>query len=127
MARNRKKRRQQHGSAWHWRQTDAWYYTEPGTKKRVPLFDEKGERIRGKENKETARMALARIKVGDELSASAPPASDVIVGQRAITIPVGVVDDGAFVPRPCEVPLLYRPKVCGIHFRQPLLQFFFDC
>lgn len=68
MARNRKQRRQQHGSAWHWKQTDAWYYTEPGTKKRVPLFDEKGERIRGKENKEAACTALARIKVADELS-----------------------------------------------------------
>lgn len=45
MARNRKQRRQQHGSAWHGKQTDYWYYTEPGAKKRVPLFDEKGERI----------------------------------------------------------------------------------
>jgi len=24
MARNRKQRRQQHGSAWHWKQTDSW-------------------------------------------------------------------------------------------------------
>ena len=58
MARNRKQRRQQHGSAWHWKQTDAWYYTEPGTKKRQPLFDEYRERIRGKENKEAAQLAL---------------------------------------------------------------------
>jgi hypothetical protein len=76
MARNRKQRRQQHGSAWHWKQTDSWYFTEPGTKKRVPLFDEEGERIRGKENKEAARVALARIKVTDELSTPAPLASD---------------------------------------------------
>ena len=75
MARKRKKRRQQHGSAWHWKQTDSWYYTEPGTKKRVPLFDEKCERIRGKENKEAARVALARIKLVDELSTPAPLAS----------------------------------------------------
>ncbi len=67
MARNRKQRRQQHGSAWHWKQTDCWYYTEPGAKKRVPLFDEQGERIRGKENKDAARTALARIKAADEL------------------------------------------------------------
>ncbi|MEK6237657.1 MAG: hypothetical protein N2C14_23360, partial [Planctomycetales bacterium] len=77
MARNRKQRRQQHGSAWHWKQTDCWYYTEPGAKKRVPLFDEKGERIRGKENKEAARTALARIQVADELSTpAAHPTSD---------------------------------------------------
>jgi hypothetical protein len=75
MARNRKQRRQQHGSAWHWKQTDSWYYTEPGTKKRVPLFDEKGERIRGKERKESARVTLARIKVADELNTPAPAAS----------------------------------------------------
>ena len=68
MARNRKQRRQQHGSAWHWKQTDCWYYTEPGTRKRVPLFDEQGERVRGKENKEAARLALARVKLVDELS-----------------------------------------------------------
>ena len=35
-----KSRRQSHGPAWHWKQTDAWYYTLAGTKKRVPLFDE---------------------------------------------------------------------------------------
>jgi hypothetical protein len=72
---NRKQRRQQHGSAWHWKQTDAWYHTEPGTKKRVSQFDENGERIRGKENKETARIALARIKVADELIAQSQQAS----------------------------------------------------
>jgi len=76
MAGNRKQRRQQHGSAGHWKQTDAWYYTEPGTKKRVPLFDEKGERIRDKEHKEAIRTALARINVADELSTPVPPISD---------------------------------------------------
>ncbi len=55
MARNRKQRRQSHGAAWHWPQTHAWYFTQRGTKKRVPLFDEQGERIRGKENKKAAR------------------------------------------------------------------------
>lgn len=63
MGRKRKQRRQSHGSAWHWRQTDAWYYTMPGTKKRIPLFNEKGERIRGKENKEAAEVALAKEKI----------------------------------------------------------------
>src|SRR5262245_16107685 len=61
-----KARRQSHGSAWHWKQTDAWYYTLPGTKKRVPLFDEEGQRVTGKENKEKARLALARVKLTDK-------------------------------------------------------------
>ena len=68
----RKKRRQSHGSAWHWKQTDSWYYTEPGTKKRIPLFDEKGERIQGLDNREAARDALARIRLANELSRPTP-------------------------------------------------------
>ena len=75
MARNRKQRRQQHGSAWHWKQTDCWYYTPPGTRKRVPLFDEEGERIRGTDNKEAAQLALARIKLSDELAPLSSPVS----------------------------------------------------
>ncbi len=70
MGRTRKQRRQAHGSAWRWEQTDCWYYTLPGTKKRVALFDEDGQRIRGPENKDAADMALARIKLaGDSESA----------------------------------------------------------
>jgi integrase len=61
-----KKRRQSHGSAWHWKQTDSWYYTLSGTKRRIPLIDEDGVRIRGKENKEAARLALARVKLAGE-------------------------------------------------------------
>jgi integrase len=73
MARKRK-RRQSHGSAWHWLQTDCWYCTLPGTKKRVGLFDEKGQRIRGPENKEAAELALARLKLsGDGWPAGAAP------------------------------------------------------
>lgn len=74
--RGRKKiRRQSHGSAWHWRQTDTWYYTLPGTRKRVPLFDEDGNRIRGLENKQAARLALARVKLGQGWRPEAPPTS----------------------------------------------------
>ena len=69
MGRKRKQRRQPHGSAWHWKQTDCWYYTQPGTKKRVGLFDENGERIRGKANKEAADLALAREKLSWETEA----------------------------------------------------------
>ncbi|MFH1919009.1 MAG: hypothetical protein ABIP48_03860, partial [Planctomycetota bacterium] len=63
MGRKRKRRRQTHGSAWHWKQTDCWYFTMPGTRKRVPLFDEDGERIRGNEGKEAAELALARERL----------------------------------------------------------------
>ena len=63
MGRPRKKRRQSHGSAWHWKQTDCWYYTLPGTKRRVPLFDDQGQRIRGSENQQAAERALAQVRV----------------------------------------------------------------
>lgn len=95
MARNRKQRRQQHGSAWHWKQTDSWYYTEPGTKKRVPLFDENGERIRGKENKEAARVALARVKVADELSPTARPVSEEWTVARVCDVYLADLHDSA--------------------------------
>lgn len=62
----RKKRRQSHGSAWHWKQTDCWYYTMPGSKKRVPLFDEDGKRISGIENKKAAQLAMARVRLAGE-------------------------------------------------------------
>ena len=42
----------------------------------MSLFDEKGERIRGKESKEAARVALARINVADELNTPAPAPSN---------------------------------------------------
>jgi len=73
MGRRRKKRRQPHGSAWHWKQTDCWYYTVPGRKKRVPLFDEQGERIRGQENREAAALALAKEKLSWEEEAAGTP------------------------------------------------------
>ena len=73
--RRKRSRRQSHGSAWHWNQTDCWYYTLPGSKKRVALFDEDGSRIRGIENKKPAQLALARVKLGQGWRPEAPPAS----------------------------------------------------
>lgn len=70
-----KSRRQSHGAAWHWKQTDAWYYTLPGTRRRVPLFDEDGNRIRGLENKADAQRAMARVKLGQGWRPEAPPAA----------------------------------------------------
>jgi integrase len=69
----RRKRRQSHGSAWYWRQTDCWYCTLPGTKKRLGLFDEDGQRIRGPENKESAELALARLKLSADWPAETSP------------------------------------------------------
>jgi integrase len=75
MGRSRKQRRQPHGSAWHWKQTDAWYYTPMGTRKRMPLFDEAGQRIRGKDNQELAEQALARIKLAEGRQGGEGPAN----------------------------------------------------
>ena len=72
MGRPRKQRRNAHGSAWHWKQTDCWYYTLPGTKKRIPLFDEAGNRIRGLGNEAVAEQALARAKLSGEMNGVAP-------------------------------------------------------
>ncbi|HEV7223697.1 MAG TPA: site-specific integrase [Pirellulales bacterium] len=69
MRRRRKERRQAHGSAWHWKQTDCWYYTPAGSRRRVPLFDEHGERIRGKQNQPAAEWALDRAKLADAAQA----------------------------------------------------------
>ncbi len=68
MGRPRKQRRNPHGSAWHWKQTDCWYYTLPGTKKRMPLFTEDGDRIRGRDNQEAAEHAFAHVKVSGEIN-----------------------------------------------------------
>jgi integrase len=62
MSKAPKMRRQRHGHAWHWKQADCWYYTPPGTKRRVRLFDEDGKRLRGKANRAAADLALARMK-----------------------------------------------------------------
>lgn len=74
--RPKRKRRQNHGSAWHWKQTDAWYYTLPGSKRRIPLYDDEGRRIKGAENKKQAALALSRIRIaGDGDVASVVPAA----------------------------------------------------
>ena len=70
MAANTKRQRRQRGSAWHWRQTDCWYYTPPGTKRRVRLVDEDGKPVRGKDNRQAAELALARVKVAGQGRAS---------------------------------------------------------
>jgi hypothetical protein len=48
----------------------------PGTKKRVPLFDEDGQRIRGKDNKQFAQLALARVRLAEQGPAPAAPAAN---------------------------------------------------
>lgn len=75
MAKTAAQRRQRHGSAWYWIQTDSWYYTPPGTKRRVALLDENGKRIRGLQSKQVAGLALARVRVaaGGKPKAAAEP------------------------------------------------------
>jgi len=69
VAKKAARRRQRHGSAWYWKQTDCWYFTPPGTKRREPLLDGEGRRVRGRENKQTARLALARVRLRGGLAA----------------------------------------------------------
>lgn len=76
MRANSERRRRPRGSAWHWRQTDRWYYTPPGTKRRVPLTDEVGHPIRGKENRNAAELALARVKVTGQWRPTLEPARE---------------------------------------------------
>lgn len=59
MARNRK--RQANGCAWHRKFDDGWYATVDG--KRTRLRDEFGRAIRGKDNREQAELAVARLKL----------------------------------------------------------------
>jgi integrase len=76
LAKQEQKRRQRHGSAWYWKQTDCWYHTPRGTKSREALVDENGKRIRGLEHKQAARLALARIRLKQGLEPvvdDAPP------------------------------------------------------
>jgi len=76
MGRPRKQRRQPHGSAWHWKQTDCWYYTPPGTKQRAALFDEQGNRIRGIENRQVAELAFARARIAEDSGTAGETAAD---------------------------------------------------
>lgn len=70
MPNNTSQRRQRHGSAWFWKQTDCWYITAHGTKRRQPLFDGDGRRIRGADNKRAAQLALARIRLTPGLASA---------------------------------------------------------
>ena len=79
MGRRRQQRRQSHGSAWFWRQTGCWYYTRPGTKRRVPLFDDQGKRIRGQESRRAADKALALVKLAQAGEGSSPSDANWLV------------------------------------------------
>ncbi|MBL8792360.1 MAG: hypothetical protein JNM56_00495 [Planctomycetia bacterium] len=62
--------------AGHWQQTDAWYCTPPGTKKRLSLFDERGQRIRGQDRKQAAELALAQLQVNGKWRPTAVPTGE---------------------------------------------------
>jgi len=55
------RQRRSRGRAWYWQQTDTWYFTPPGTKKRVRLVDTGGRPIRGRDNSQLAELALAQV------------------------------------------------------------------
>jgi integrase len=59
MARNRK--RQANGTAWHRKFDDCWYATIDG--KRSKLRDEAGQPIKGKDFRQQAELAVARVKL----------------------------------------------------------------
>lgn len=68
MAKKGIQRRRRRGAAWYWKQTDSWYYTPKGTKQRALLRDESGRPVRGLENKPSAGLALARVRLKQGLS-----------------------------------------------------------
>jgi len=48
----------------------------PGTRKRIPLFDENGQRIRGRGNQEAAETAMAKATVANETAPAGTPRRD---------------------------------------------------
>lgn len=78
-------RRQRRGAAWYWKQTNCWYHTPSGTKRREPLLDGEGRRIRGIENKQAARLALARVRLRQGVTAAVEP-SELVVPTSTWTV-----------------------------------------
>ncbi|ADB18376.1 hypothetical protein Psta_3721 [Pirellula staleyi DSM 6068] len=60
-----RQRRRSRGSAWYWKQTDCWYYTAPGSQKRVRLLALDGTPIRGATCRKEAELSLARERTSD--------------------------------------------------------------
>ena len=76
---SKSRQRRSRGRAWYWEQTDSWYFTPPGTKKRLRLVDTTGRPVRGKENSQLAELALARVKAdGDWLPTPEQKSKEVI-------------------------------------------------
>ena len=76
MVTNDKRKRRSRGSAWYWKQTDCWYFTPPGTKRRVTLVDENGAKIRGQDNRQMAELAFARVKAAGQWRPAAEPSAE---------------------------------------------------
>jgi hypothetical protein len=82
-----------HGLAWHWKQTDCRYYTLPGSKKQISLFDDQGNCIRGSDNRDFVEHAPASIKLSGEING-----------------PVAVVKPELNVARVCSEYLQYYER-----------------
>jgi integrase len=77
MAERKKRRRGENGSVWFRAYTDSWYVRSGG--RQVPVLDENGRRVRGRENRKAAQAAWQAMR-------SKPPASPDEVAEVAEVI-----------------------------------------
>ena len=76
---SKSRQRRSRGRAWYWEQTDSWYFTPPGTKKRLRIVDTTGRPVRGKENSQLAELALARVKADGDWLPTPEQKSKVVI------------------------------------------------
>jgi len=112
------KRRRAAGSAWYWQQTGTWYFTPPGTKRRVALLDATGKRIKSASSKQAADLALARLKARNDWK----PSAEVMADPKAVALVAGVCSEYI---QSCEARVR-SGRVCdehGQHVRRLLNDF----
>ena len=119
------RRRRSRGSAWHWRQTDGWYFTPPGTKRRVRLLDEDGRPIRGKESRQAAELAFARVKVSGNWRPEAEKVGDDLwlvarVCSLYIEYCTQRADNGMLSAEYCDEVVRYLNDLCSYCGSLPL-------
>ncbi len=127
MSKPSKVSRQRHGQAWHWMQTDCWYFTPPGTKRRVRLFAEDGKGIRGKENRADADLALARMKASGRWRPTAEPSKEgewivAEVCSKYIEYCRRGASNGTLSKGHCDSAVLYLNEFCKFGGALPVSQ-----